>query len=258
MDPTTTPDVQPQEVTPESQGAPTPDPGLYPDLTALPEDVRDIVTPLLKQMEGNITKKFTEAAEYRKQWEPYQELGLNDVEPDDLKDLLAFREIAGDEDRFKEWLTAVSQELGLNSEQSPQGDPSEGGDLQQTIAQALDQRLSPIEKAFQASQEAQALAQAESLIDSKLKALKGEHGDFDDDTVCQLALAYEGEDAIERGYADYERLVGVVEKNFLDGKLRQPETPEQGGRPATQAQEITSFEDAKVAAKAAFQRAMQT
>lgn len=251
-DPSQTPDVQPDP----GQGAPA-ETGLYPDLTAVPDDVREIVQPLLKQMEGNITRKFTEAAEYRKQWEPYQELGLNDVEPDDLKDLLAFREIAGDEDRFKEWVTAVSQELGLAPGESPQGDP-EGGDLQQTIAQALDQRLSPIEQAFKASQDAQALAQAESMIDSKLKALKEEHGDFDDDAVCQLALAYEGEESIDRGFADYQRLVGSVEKNFLDGKLRQPETPEQGGRPATQAKEITSFEDAKVAAKAAFQRAMQT
>jgi NADPH-dependent glutamate synthase beta subunit-like oxidoreductase len=73
--------------------------------------------------------------------------------------------------------------------------------------------------------------------------------------VCQLALAYEGEDAVERGFADYQRIIGAAEKGVLKSKLEQPGVPENGGRPATQGEPITDFAEAKKAALRAMQAA---
>src|SRR4051812_42386476 len=94
-------------------GAPDNPNGLYPDLSGVPESVRAQVESLLKEYDGNVTRKFQEAAEYRKQWEPYGELGITDVDPTELSDLMAFREIASDPEAFKEWHQAIGEQLGL-------------------------------------------------------------------------------------------------------------------------------------------------
>lgn len=244
----------------DAQGQQDTNPGLYPDLSAVPEDVRDIVTPLLKQFEGNVTRKFQEAAEFRKTWEPFQELGVHQVDPDELRELLAFRELAQDPDQFKAWYEAVGQEMGLHQQAAQPEAPAPGDPaaLESTLAKLLDQRLGPIEQAYQSQQEQARLQHAESFVNSKLDELKAEHGEFDADAVCQLALAYEGNDAIDRGFADYQRLVGQVEKNVFESKLQQPDSPAQGGRPATQQKPITDFAEAKKAALGLMQQAMST
>jgi hypothetical protein len=249
-------DVQPDAAVP-AQGQP--DNGLYPDLSAVSPDVREIVDPLLKQFEGNVTRKFQEAADFRKQWEPFQELGIQDVDPDELRELLAFRELASDPDQFKSWYEAVGKEMGLTPEaMQPAAPAADPAGLEQTLAKLLDERLGPIENAYKAQEEQARLAQAESFVQSKLDELSAEHGEFDSDAVCQLALAYEGADAIERGFADYQRLVGQVEKTVFEQKLNQPDAPAQGGRPATQVAPITDFGEAKKAALAMVQQAMST
>src|SRR3954465_2872880 len=86
----------------QGQGASTDNLGLHPDLSNVPEGIRSQVEALLKEYDGNVTWKFQEAAEYTKQCEPYQNLGINELEPDELSDLMAFREIASDPDSFRE------------------------------------------------------------------------------------------------------------------------------------------------------------
>lgn len=233
--------------------------GLYPDLSAVSPDIRDIVDPLLKQFEGNVTRKFQEAADFRKQWEPFQELGVQDLDPDDLKELLAFRDLAQDPEQFKAWYQAVGEEMGLGAQDmQPAAQPTEPAALEQTLAKLLDERLGPIENAYRSQQEQAQLAQAQSFIDGKLGELEQQHGEFDSDAVCQLALAYEGADAIERGFADYQRLVGQVEKSVFEQKLQSPDGAVSGGRPATQVQPITDFGEAKKAALSMMQQATST
>jgi hypothetical protein len=237
--------------------------GLYPDLSNVPEGVRQAVLPLLKEYEGNATRKFQEAAEYRKQWEPFEQLGINQIDPEEMADLLAFRELASDPDQFAEWYQQVGEQLELGGGPQYDQQPSEEGGmdmgaLEDMIGRALDQRLGPIEQTFQQQQEAQNLAQAESYITSQLDGLQEQHGEFDRDAVCQLALAYDGPEAVEKGFADYQRLIGQAEKGVLSGKLQQPPPPEQGGRPGTQAKSITDFGEASQAAREMLRRAQQT
>lgn len=261
MDPNTpetaTAPQEPAQAPVEGQGQPQAN-GLYPDLSGVPDAVRDAVMPLLKEYEGNVTKKFQEAAEFRKQWEPYGELGINDVQPDELQELLAFRQIAQDPEQFREWHQAVAEELGFN--QDPGETPESGEpDFKSLIAEALDERLGPIEQAYQSQQESTALQQAETFINTKLDELAAEHGEFDRDAVCQLALAYDNQpDALERAHKDYSRLIGAAEKNLLDGKLNQPETPQQGGQPPSSVPQVKTFEQAKAAARQMVAQSMTT
>ena len=234
--------------------------GLYPDLSGVPEGVRDQVLSLLKEHDGAITRKFQEAAEFRKQWEPYSELGLNDIDPSELSDLLAFREIASDPEQFAEWYQAIGEQMGLGGgedELGVDGDDDDGMSperFEEMLGRALDQRLGPIEQTFEAQQQQQALSQAESYINSQLDELQEQHGEFDREAVCQLALAYEGQEAVQQGFADYQRLIGAAEKGFIDKKLQAPPTAEQGGRPGTQAQPITQFSEASQQAREMLRR----
>lgn len=237
---------------PAGQGAPEVD-GLYPDLSSLPEDLREAVMPHLKAMEGNITRKLQEAADYRKTWEPYKEMGIPDLDPEELQELLQFRELAQDPDQFRAWHQEIGKQLTPQEEaqQAAENGQLTADSVKTMLEQALEQRLGPIQKSYEEQEQQRLYQEAESQVNSKLDALQEQHGEFDRDAVCQLALAYDGEgpDAVAKGFADYQRLIGSAEKGVFQSKLDQPATPETGGRPATQVQKITSFGEASTAAK---------
>ena len=209
--------------------------GLYPDLSGVPDGVRSQVEALLKEYDGNVTRKFQEAAEFRKQWEPYSERGLNDVDPSELSDLLAFREIASDPESFAEWYQAIGEQMGLGGG----GDELDVDDddgmsperFEEMLGRALDQRLGPIEQTFEAQQQQQALSQAESYINSQLDELQEQHGEFDRDAVCQLALAYEGQEAVQQGFCG----LSAADRSSRKGLHRQEAAgtaDRRAGRPA--------------------------
>src|SRR5262245_33395237 len=93
---------------PEGQGAPEGTGGLY-DLSSVPEDLRQFVEPHLKAIEGNVTKRFQDYSSKLDAWKPYDELGIQDVDPQQLSQLLAFAEIAQDEQQFADWWKEVGE-----------------------------------------------------------------------------------------------------------------------------------------------------
>jgi hypothetical protein len=257
---------QPGAETPDaSQGQESVGSGLY-DLNAVPEHLRSHVEPIFKQWDANVTRKFQEHADYRKQWEPYESLNLHDVDVEELQSLLAFRDLASDEDRFKEWFYEVGTKLQLL-----EADEAEGGSEEEALMEGLDpeqleklieervsQRVGPIEQRWQQQEQERRLAEAEKRITSELDELATKHGDFDRDAVCQLALAHDGPDALQKGFADYQRLIGAAEKGFFEKKTQQPEAPVQGGQTASAVKPVTTFAEAKEAARAMVRQANST
>lgn len=259
----------------ESQGASAPE-GLYGEvLQAIPEHLRDAVEPHLKQWSGTVNQKFREAADYRKQWEPYEELGLTDVPPEQLQELLGLHQLAQDPDKFGEWLLkeAEARELldpdgddefdfgdedGLDG---PQGFDQEG--LKSMFSELLDERLKPIEERFSKSDEEERIAEANKQVDATLKELADEHGEFNQEAVMKLSLAHAkegiiGPEAIKAGFADFQSIAGTAEAGMFKQKSEQPETPERGGRPATAQQPITDFKEATKQALAQVRHANAT
>lgn len=236
------------------QGAPEGN-GLY-DLESVPPELREQLLPHLKAVEGNVTKKFQEHADFRKQWEPYEQMGITDIEPEAMQSLLELQEVFADEDSLKDWWTQVGEYMGFDAGQEPDGEPGgEDGDLdmssiEEVIASKLDERLAPLLEAQRSADEQQRIQEAEQQIDAALGTLKEQHGEFDEDTVLRLALAYDGEkDPLEAAFRDYQELIAQAEKGLLDRKLKQPEAPEGGGTAATATEPITDFETAKRMAK---------
>lgn len=240
--------------------------GLY-DLSAAPEELRPFIEQEMKKVEANVTRKFQEAADFRKQWEPLAGVeGLTDLDPEELTQLLDFHsQVLSDPEAFENWYRAVGEHFGFapQGEQEDGEDGEDGADPQleaaiERVIQTVDERLKPFEQQQTQQQQEQAIFAAQEEIRGELDALKEQNGEFNEDLVCQLALAYEGApDAIQKAFADYQRFQGTTESAVFDGKDDAPGPAVSGGSPATQVEPITDFATAKARSKERFAAARQ-
>lgn len=235
--------------------------GLY-DLSTVPEAYRSDVERIAKEIDGNVTRRFQEAADYRSQWEPYEELGLNEYDPEAIQSLLAFAEIADDQDAFQEWWESVGDEMGFfDSEGEDNGELTDDGgfpdDEQERAAMVaqmlegmLDERLGPVEQTLSEAQEEALIDEASDLIDERLGELHEEHGDFDDEAVMRLAMAHAPDvDALEKGFADYQEIVNNAATSAINGKANAPSPGGGEGTANTNRKVPVSFDEATEMAK---------
>jgi hypothetical protein len=248
-------EVQPHESVEQGQGQESS--GLY-DLSSIPEPLRPAVEPAFKQWEANVTKKFQEHADYRKTWQPYEQLGLSNVQPEQLQELLSFNELASDPDQFDAWLRHTAQERGLfEQQQQPQSEDPYAGlfdeDSQnqltpESIQQMIAEQIGPLYEQAQAQQEQDAIRSATEAIQSELDSLHEKHGDFPDEIICQLAMAYDGPHGIGQAFQDYQNIIAQTERGVVENKLAEPSVPERGGMANTPPPEIKTWEQAREAA----------
>lgn len=244
--------VQPDQ----GQGADVNGGGLY-DLASAPDELRPYLEAELKKIEGNTTRKFQEHAQAREKWAPLEELGVHDVPADELQELLNFRSIAQDPEQFRGWWEQMGEQLGYfepdgesdaPGEQQPQQD-----DLMEQFRAMLDERLSPFEQKFHSEEQERAVNTEREAISAELAGLREQHGEFDEQLVCQLALAYaDDDDAIAKGFADYQRVTSGAQRELVADKSGQPDAVLSGGQPPSQAETIDSFDAASRAARERF------
>jgi hypothetical protein len=229
-------------------------------LSQVPEDYHPHIRPYLEDVERNTNSKFQEHADYRKQWAPYETLGVNEVDPEVLEQLMEFGEIASDEDSLKEWIYNAANELGLiedsddddDDEDWDEDDPDEVIDqstIQQAIAEELDSKLAPILEQMREQEQQEEVERASDHIDTTIAQLKDQFGDFDEQIVYRFALAYDGPDAIERGFLDYQDAVKEIEGGVFSDRSNQPLPPEGEGLPNSQGEAVTDFKESKALAK---------
>lgn len=253
-------------VQPEGQGADSGESGggFYQEYlqNEVPEDYREHVEPYLRSIESNANEKFREHAEYRKQYEPYDELNLSQYEPEGLANLLAFAELMEDEEKFKEWVTETGQKLGIGQELN-QGDEFDDGDdgefgeldldtIRTAFGELLDDRLGPLEERLNSSDQERQSNEANQIIETKMEELHEQHGDFDEQAVYKLAFALSesSDDPIQAGFDEYQRIVGNIQTETVNGQVEQPAPPERGGGPAnTNQKPPTDFAEASKMAK---------
>lgn len=232
--------------------------GLY-DLSSVPEDLRQFVEPHLKAMEGNATRRFQQYSEQLNSWKPYEELGIQDVDPGQLQQLLDFAQLAQDEEQFAEWWRGVGERLGLMDEGAPEGEIEDdlfGEDLtpervKELVAEAVAEATQPLTERFTQSEQERAEAEALTGIQAQLQEIREEHGDdIDTDAILRFAYTYAEDDpdnAIDRGLQDYLKLIGKGEAGLFADKSGQPKPVEGAGSADTSPEPIVSFEDAKKA-----------
>lgn len=284
------PGVQPAEGADAGNGA-APDDGqgaglgLY-DLSHLDAELRPLVEQELKKYEGNATKKFQEHAEYRKQWEPFEQIeGLSETDPEQLEALLQFGQLMADpngaeilaqDEDFVDWWTQIGEQAGL-FEGEPGGgeggyDEGEGGQEPPEWASELTDRLDQLEQ--QLGPVSQSVSQAErdrqvqannQEIEKTLAGLHEQHdvdgeSAFDDDAVRALAHQYIDDEklslpeVIQRGFADLQRIQGQAQGNLVDKASDQPGAALGNGQSDTSPEEFSGLDDPalKQAARARF------
>lgn len=236
-------------------------------LDRIPEQFRDEVEPIFKEWDGNVTRRFQESADFRKQWEPLQETGIHELEPDAVSWLVQLHAALDQPDIMQQWWDSYAKEHGLGAEQAPAEDQSIpldefGMPDSQQFEKLLEERLGPLSKQleefgqrFQQSDQQAAQAEAQTYIDGQLSKLAQEHNNgtpFDSETVDlidRFASKYIDSDplnAIPKGYADLQKLLNQREQQVLQGKLNQPPPAETGGVPAGAPEKYKRFDDPAV------------
>jgi hypothetical protein len=261
--------------------------GLY-DLSSVPEELRGYVENVAKQIQGNVTRSFQDHADFRKTWEPFSQVdGLTEVPPEELTELVQFREIASDPAKFDDWLVQVAsamaeadpgrfeavfgrlgQETGLldpddDGESGEDGGAFDQEAMREMFTELLDERLGPIEQHVNTSSQEARVQAAQAHIASEIEAVQqlhkdqfGEDEELDEDAIAHikaLAFAHDGaEDAIRKAYAQHLKVTGQAQGELIDEKLGQPRPGVNGGRADT-APETFSAQDPALKA-AALQR----
>lgn len=241
------------------QGSDATDSGLY-DLDSVAPEIREALEPHLKGIEANAGKKFQEAAEYRKGWAPYEELGVKDVPPETLQGLLGFLNVANDPEQFAEWWKAAGEEQGLFDQQTDDLGLEDVDDLstdkiQELIAQEISKNISPLQEQLQAQESERQQQEANTEITQQLEQIRADNPDLPEgaeDAIVRLAFSYADEDQnpIEKGFNDYQSLIGQGEKGLFEKKASQPQPPEGPGAASTADEKLTSFGDPRLKARA--------
>lgn len=256
----------------EDQGADGTDSGLY-NLDSVDPDIRTHLEPHLKEIQGNVEKKFREAADYRKQWQPFEELGLQDVDPGSVKQLLDFAQLAKDPEQFAQWWKAAGEEAGL-TDQFKAADDLDLEDVEdlskegiaQLISEKVAEGIDPIKQSLEAQAAEARESQASQEVNDAYEKLKGENEalfegksaeeqDKIKNAVAALAYPYSDDSSLsaealwEKGFAEYTSLIGQGEKGLLADKAGQPAPPEGAGAPSTSDDPITSFNDPRLKAR---------
>ena len=214
-------------------------------LNRIPEQVRGDVEPIFKEWDANTTKRFQDAAEFRKQWEPLAETGVDQLSKDEVAWLVQFRGALDDPQTMQQWWDGYAQENGLNQPEAPQepaplddfGGFQDPQQLQTLIDQAtgplkqqLEQMQGHIEQQQQQQQQAQLVSQLEGQVAQLEKKQGRPFSDEERDVLARFASRYnDAETAIPRAYEDMQKFVGGVEKGAFQQKVDAPAAAEAGG-----------------------------
>jgi hypothetical protein len=243
---------QPSAVQPEGQGQPDAQTGLY-DLSTVPEEYRSHVEQHLKDIERNANKRFQEAAEYRKAWEPYESLGINEVDPEGLSALMEFAQAIADPESARDAVLNLAQALELDLNATPEYDP-DNPDNEPDPVEELRAKVEAIEQERAAQQEqaqiAQLQQQAEAAYRAEFAEVEGLNGKpfSQEEKVELIGLArrfqLDHDEPIKAAYQFINSIRGGAEKALVDSQPAPPAPAEPAGRASSAVQPVDSFEEA--------------
>lgn len=262
------------EAAPEGQG--NGQGGLYQEaLSGVPTELQPFVEEHFKKWDASVTPKLQEAADLKKRLGPIGEIeGLTDVDPQELQQLLAFRQVLADPEQLRGWIGQVAEALEMPMGQQDlseddwvrlgeekgwfegggEGEPNGAPDIQaiiEQVKQAISPDLEPV-KQFMGNQQAQQQAeQTKQQFASRLAELEKQHGELDEkanesrrQAVFELAWAFlDDEDPIGKGFQRYLEITGGAQGDLVDQRLQQPDPAVNGGRPATSPPSFNGIDD---------------
>lgn len=252
------------------------DPGLFPGLEEVPQEYRQYIDPIISEINKNAGNKINEYSEQAKQWEPYEELGVNQLEPEIVGQLMGILEMMGkaeeDPSELEGWYKELGEHFGFDKEPEAEEKEYDGSeeneefskkDLQELIAQTVQENIAPFQQTQESFIEKEGLEEAETLLNKELETIAEEFGvkELSSDVqegICTFALKHEGEGAALKGAKEYQEMIEAAQGKIFDAASEAPKVPEGPGTPNTNAEPIRTFEDAKSAVEAALEQSVNS
>ena len=251
--------VQPETAPVESEGQGNAPYSEY--LEKLPEDIRGDVEPIFKEWDSNVTKKFQEAADYKNQWEPYSDLGLNDVPREEVENLLALRNLAeSDPEGFDTWLRETASERGilgdsLEDQLAPFDEDGETDPFEEKLNPIMSE-LEQLREWRESQDQESRVAEAMSVVESQVEEMKVKHPDVPQELAEQFLASYAESDphnAVPLAFEAAEKWIAQIQQGMMKDKLDQPEAAENGSVADVNPERVTTFAEASKQALARLQ-----
>lgn len=243
-------------------------------LSRLSDEVRGEAQPVFHDWNAHVNKQFEQHAEYRKGWEPYEQLGVNSKDPELVKWALEFAEAASSNpEAIRDWYGSYAQERGLTpAEAAAQAaeQPAEDYsflDPSLNLDKVLGEKLGPLQQQLEQfaqwradiEQQAQ-LEKIDQIIEQEIAALREQHGkdlpegfDFKD-TVNRFASPYatagaDPKQVVAKAWADFQAVANQLQTAALQAKVDQPAPAETAGVPDVSPPPLGKGQDALRAAQ---------
>lgn len=228
--------------------------GLYDDyLSDIPSEFHDKVIDGFKAKDADFTRRFTAVSD---KWKPYDELGVSDVDPEQLGGWLnlnsALEAAQGGDEQASEnvysWWEQLGESLGFygkdeekESTDSEDFDPFDPSNIEKIVAEQIQKAVGPLSESLSKQEEAQLAAQADQAVAEITEQLKADNPGLSDDDIediLELSIPHmEGaespEAAVTAGFEKFKSLVSRGENDLFAEKLKQPTVPEGAGTPNT-------------------------
>lgn len=215
-------------------------------LDRLPEEIRGDVEPIFKEWDSNVTKRFQEAAEFRKSMEPYAEMGLNNVPSEELQNLLALRELAeSNPEGFDQWLFQTAQERGLLGEDEMSEDPFGESDVSEL--DPLMSKLQELEQWKEQQEYESRVSEAMKVVEQQVEEASQKYPDVPKDLAEQFLASFaesDPENAVNLAYEAASKWMAQIQQGMVEDKLAQPEAAESGSKADGSPEEIRDFRQA--------------
>lgn len=248
--PAPSPEVTPSNTTPDSTGAPSPapaqtdgiNPAWTPVLDKLPESLRPLITPDLRQWDKNFQEQLQKVQSEYEPYQAYKPFVENQVNAEELAAAhQIFQALNADPQAFYQNLAEYlqlgdsgqgqgQQDNGAGVEELDFNDP--GVDItQHPKFQELMQNQQALAQAFMQQEEAKQMAALEQQIDQELAQIKQTHPNIDEVMLLQTATA----NNVDLAKAA-EMLIAYNERILTASRTPAPTVanPAGGGLPAVQ------------------------
>lgn len=237
-------------VQPEGQGQPDAQAGLY-DLSTVPEEYRSHVERIAKDIDRNVNAKLQEAAEFRKSWEPYSSLGVNEVDPEGLAALMEFAQAISDPDSARDAVLNLAKALELDLANTPdsEGEGEEPDPIQEIRAEldAIKQERAQTQEQAQIAQLQQEALTAYQAEYAAVEKLNGKAFSVEEKTkLIGLAKRFQldHDEPIKAAFQLIQEISGGAETALVNGQPTPPAPAEPAGRASSTVQPVETFEDA--------------
>jgi hypothetical protein len=225
------------------------------------DEARGIAEEGFKAFDASAAKKFSEHAAYRKGWQPFEELGLRDQDPQVVGWAMQLAQAAqADPQAFYNWVNGdYANQYGLSQQQEDYSYEDPNQQIMQRLEQ-LEQMYSGVDGRFEQQEFQAAQHEALRMIEGQIAKIEADAktaGVEFDRNALEMVLPHftetaqsreELENAVPRAWEALQGLLNKREQQTFAGKLNSGRPPEASGMPDVTPPQRHTLKDAHAAA----------